>query len=233
MITGFLSLLCLGLCLGYDDEHKNDTLPRPSLHALPGSVVGRGGNVTLKCQGHLQNVTFMLGKWQDPGYRRERSSAGHGAEFLLTRLEPEHAGRYFCAYKTAGSHGWSEKSEHLRLEVTDNHDRPGASSAKTDSRVIFVTAFSCLAIFLLFPTVFLIYRRSQHGSSHEESTKRTSHPEQEASDLSQQESTSLSTEDPQEGPGADGNSKTPAEAAAASDPAEDPPGSCDCATLNV
>ncbi|XP_054566559.1 V-set and transmembrane domain-containing protein 1 isoform X3 [Eptesicus fuscus] len=162
MITGFLSLLCLGLCLGYDDEHKNDTLPRPSLHALPGSVVGRGGNVTLKCQGHLQNVTFMLGKWQDPGYRRERSSAGHGAEFLLTRLEPEHAGRYFCAYKTAGSHGWSEKSEHLRLEVTDNHDRPGASSAKTDSRVIFVTAFSCLAIFLLFPTVFLIYRRSQH-----------------------------------------------------------------------
>ncbi|XP_054566558.1 V-set and transmembrane domain-containing protein 1 isoform X2 [Eptesicus fuscus] len=131
MITGFLSLLCLGLCLGYDDEHKNDTLPRPSLHALPGSVVGRGGNVTLKCQGHLQNVTFMLGKWQDPGYRRERSSAGHGAEFLLTRLEPEHAGRYFCAYKTAGSHGWSEKSEHLRLEVTDNHDRPGASSAKT------------------------------------------------------------------------------------------------------
>ncbi|XP_045438212.1 V-set and transmembrane domain-containing protein 1 [Pipistrellus kuhlii] len=226
MITGFLSLLCLGLCLGYDDEHKNDTLPRPSLHALPGSVVRRGGNVTLKCQGPLQNVKFMLGKWQAPGYRREWSSAGHDAGFLLTHLGPEHAGRYFCAYKTAGSHVWSEQSEHLRLEVTDNHDRPGAPSAKIDSRVIFVTAFSCLAIFLLFPTVFLIYRRSQSGSSHGESTK--SHPEQEDSDLSQQESSSLSTEDPQEGSGADGKRKTPSEAAAAASvPAEEPPGACD------
>ncbi|XP_059521215.1 V-set and transmembrane domain-containing protein 1-like isoform X2 [Myotis daubentonii] len=214
-----------------------DTLPRPrpSLHASPGSVVGRGGNVTLKCQGHLQNLTFMLGKWQDPGYRREQSSAGLDAEFLLTHLQPEHAGMYFCAYKTPGSHGWSEKSAHLHLQVTDNHDRLGASSAKTDSRVIFFTAFSCLAIFLLFPSVILIYRRSQPGSSHEESAKRTRHsvfPEEEASDLPKQERAwlSLSTEDPQEGTGADGNSKAPAEAAAASVPAEEPPGPGDCAT---
>ncbi|XP_015986384.1 V-set and transmembrane domain-containing protein 1 isoform X4 [Rousettus aegyptiacus] len=201
MITGFLSLFCLGLCLGYQYEQKNEKLPKPSLNALPGFMVERGSNVTLKCQCQLQNVTFMLGKMQDSGYKEERSSAGHDAEFFLADLEPKDAGMYFCVYKTIGSHEWSEKSEYLQLVVTDDHDGPGASSVKTDTRIIFVTTFSCLIIFLLFPSIFLIYRCTQHGSSHEESTKRTRHsrfPKQEASDLSNPESVSLSTEDPQE-----------------------------------
>uniref|UniRef100_A0A671EJ32 V-set and transmembrane domain containing 1 n=1 Tax=Rhinolophus ferrumequinum TaxID=59479 RepID=A0A671EJ32_RHIFE len=161
-----------------------EKLPKPSLSALPRSVVERSSNVTLKCQCHFQNVTFMLGKLQDSGYEKEQSSAGHDAEFLLMNLEPKNAGTYFCAYKITGSHEWSEKSEHLQLVVTDGHDGPGASSIKTDTRIIFVTTFSCLIIFLLFPSVFLIYRCTQHGSSHEESNKRTSHskfPQQEAS----------------------------------------------------
>ncbi|XP_074172059.1 V-set and transmembrane domain-containing protein 1 isoform X4 [Rhinolophus sinicus] len=140
---------------------------------------------------------------QDSGYKKEQSSAGHDAEFLLTNLEPKNAGTYFCAYKITGSHEWSEKSEHLQLVVTDGHDGPGASSIKT-------------------------------GSSHEESNKRTSHskfPQQEASDLSGPERVSLSTEDPQEGTYADLNTKAPSEAASV--PAEEPPGSCECATLTA
>ncbi|KAF6289342.1 V-set and transmembrane domain containing 1 [Rhinolophus ferrumequinum] len=103
-----------------------------------------------------------------------------------------------------------------------------------DTRIIFVTTFSCLIIFLLFPSVFLIYRCTQHGSSHEESNKRTSHskfPQQEASDLSRPERVSLSTEDPQEGTYADLNTEAPSEAASV--PAEEPPGSCECATLTA
>ncbi|XP_015986385.1 V-set and transmembrane domain-containing protein 1 isoform X5 [Rousettus aegyptiacus] len=133
MITGFLSLFCLGLCLGYQYEQKNEKLPKPSLNALPGFMVERGSNVTLKCQCQLQNVTFMLGKMQDSGYKEERSSAGHDAEFFLADLEPKDAGMYFCVYKTIGSHEWSEKSEYLQLVVTDDHDGPGASSVKTDA----------------------------------------------------------------------------------------------------
>ncbi|KAM5209235.1 V-set and transmembrane domain-containing protein 1-like isoform 1-T3 [Hipposideros larvatus] len=233
MITGFLSLLCLGLCLGYEHEQKNEKLPKPSLSALPRSVVEHNSNVTLRCQCHLQNVTFMLGKLQDSGYKKVQSSAGHDAEFLLMDLKPKNAGTYFCAYKITGSHEWSEKSEHLQLVVTDGHDRPEASSVKTDTRVIFATTFSCLVIFLLFPSVFLIYRCTQHGSSHEESNERTSHskfPQQEASDLSNPERVSLSTEDPQEGTYAD-LTKSPSEAASV--PAEEPPGSCECAMLTV
>nr|KAF6408432.1 V-set and transmembrane domain containing 1 [Molossus molossus] len=205
MITGFLSLLCLGLCLGYEVELENEKLSKPSLNALPGPVVKRSRNVTLRCQGHFQNVTFMLGKLQDPGYRQEQNSSGYHAEFLLTDLEPKNAGTYFCAYKTVGSHGWSQKSEYLQLEVTDDRVELGASSTKTDS-------------------------------SPEESTKRTCHPKSpkhEASDSSKPERVSLSssTEDPQEGTWADGNSKEPAEAAPV--PTEEPPGYCECATLKA
>ncbi|KAM5296483.1 V-set and transmembrane domain-containing protein 1 [Glossophaga mutica] len=127
MITGFLSLLCLGLCLGFEGEHKNDT-----------------------------------------------------------------------------------------------RDGSRASSVKTDTRVIFVTTFSCLFIFLLFPSIFLIYRCSRHGSSHKEVTKRISpskFPKQEASDLPKLETESLSTEDPQEDTPADVNNEAPSE--------EEPPESCE------
>lgn len=101
-----------------NSEFFPETLTRPYLSALPSPVVERGGNVILRCQGHCQNVTFMLGKLQDSGYRQEQRSAGHAAEFFLTYLEPEDSGTYFCAYKAMDSQEWSEKSEHLQLEVT-------------------------------------------------------------------------------------------------------------------
>ncbi|KAG8520556.1 V-set and transmembrane domain-containing protein 1 [Galemys pyrenaicus] len=130
MVTEFLSLLCLGecpglgpmdltgLCLGYEDAKRNELLPKPFLSAWPGSVVERRSNVTLACQSHFQNVTFVLGKLQEPGYEREQSAAGNSTEFLLSRLEPEDAGTYFCAYRTRTSRTWSEQSAGLRLEVT-------------------------------------------------------------------------------------------------------------------
>lgn len=114
-----------------------EKLPKPSLSALPRSVVERSSNVTLKCQCHFQNVTFMLGKLQDSGYEKEQSSAGHDAEFLLMNLEPKNAGTYFCAYKITGSHEWSEKSEHLQLVVTGEKGSLGSAPWHT---------FSCAGI---------------------------------------------------------------------------------------
>ncbi|XP_011525151.1 V-set and transmembrane domain-containing protein 1 isoform X6 [Homo sapiens] len=132
MTAEFLSLLCLGLCLGYEDEKKNEKPPKPSLHAWPSSVVEAESNVTLKCQAHSQNVTFVLRKVNDSGYKQEQSSAENEAEFPFTDLKPKDAGRYFCAYKTTASHEWSESSEHLQLVVTDKHDELEAPSMKTD-----------------------------------------------------------------------------------------------------
>ncbi|XP_008582033.1 PREDICTED: V-set and transmembrane domain-containing protein 1 [Galeopterus variegatus] len=239
MITDFLFLLCLGLCLGYEDEKKNEKLPKPSLSAWPSSVVERKSNVTLKCQSHFQNVTFMLGTLHDSRYKQEQNSAENKAEFPLTDLEPKDAGKYFCAYKTTASQEWSEKSEHLQLVVTDKHDGPGAPSTQLETRIIPVTILSCLSIFLLFFSVFFIYRCTQRGSSHEESSKRASH-----SKFSKQEDTVKTITLPEAQPFYDGAAEDPkgvtctelntnAPFEAASVPTEDPPGSCECATLKV
>ncbi|XP_021537992.1 V-set and transmembrane domain-containing protein 1 [Neomonachus schauinslandi] len=182
MLREFLPLLCLGLALGFEDEKKNETLPKPSLSALSSLVVGHRDNVTLRCQSHFQNVTFMLGKLEDSGYRQEQRSTGHKAEFLLTHLEPKDAGMYLCAYKTMVSQEWSGESEYLQLKVKANG-------------LIFAATFSCLSILILFLSVFFINRCTQHGLSQEESTKRTSHsefPKQEATDLSNLERISVS-----------------------------------------
>ncbi|XP_045297566.1 V-set and transmembrane domain-containing protein 1-like isoform X1 [Leopardus geoffroyi] len=225
MITEFLSLLCLGLSLGFEDEKKNgefscihlicscipsflsdplnsgralavitwkiqtnseffpETLTKPYLSALPSPVVEQGHNVTLRCLGHRHNVTFMLGKLQDSGYRQEQRSAGYEAEFLLTHLEPKDAGTYFCAYKTMDSQEWSEESEHLQLEVTDDRNKRRAPPGGKVTISTIAATCSCLSILLLFLSVFLINRCTQHDLSHEESTERTSHsklPQQEA-----------------------------------------------------
>ncbi|XP_062944910.1 V-set and transmembrane domain-containing protein 1 [Cynocephalus volans] len=297
MITEFLFLLCLGLCLGYEDEKKNEKLPKPSLRAWPSSVVERKSNVTLKCQSHFQNVTFMLGMLHDSRYKQEQNSAENKAEFPLTDLEPKDAGRYFCAYKTTASQEWSEKSEHLQLVVTgslvepsfsvniDPEGTPGHRTLRclishdgieciviallktgipeplqvkkarkkqtdfilwnvtssgnysclyyqcdfpylgsfpsnnlevwlTETRIISVTILSCLSIFLLFFSVFFIYRCTQHGSSHEESSKRR-----------------LQAEDPKGVTCTELNTNAPFEEASA--PTEEPPGSCEYATLKV
>uniref|UniRef100_A0A2K5QBR4 V-set and transmembrane domain containing 1 n=1 Tax=Cebus imitator TaxID=2715852 RepID=A0A2K5QBR4_CEBIM len=135
MTTEFLSLLCLGLCLGYEGDKENEKPSKPSLHAWPSLVAEAESNVTLKCRAPSQNVTFTLRKVNDSAYQRKQSSAGNEAEFPFTDLKPEDAGRYFCAYKTAVSHEWSEGSEPLQLVVTDKHDELEAPSMKTVAHV--------------------------------------------------------------------------------------------------
>nr|XP_020029842.1 V-set and transmembrane domain-containing protein 1 [Castor canadensis]XP_020029843.1 V-set and transmembrane domain-containing protein 1 [Castor canadensis] len=132
MGTEFLCLLYLGFCLSYGEERKDEKLPKPSLSALPSSVIQHESNVTLQCQAHFQNVTFMLGKLHDSGYQQEHSSAGNEAEFSLTDLQPEDAGDYFCAYKTAASLKWSERSQYLQLVIMGSLPKPSLSTS-TDS----------------------------------------------------------------------------------------------------
>ncbi|XP_011937096.1 PREDICTED: V-set and transmembrane domain-containing protein 1 isoform X2 [Cercocebus atys] len=206
-----------------NSEFFPEKLPKPSLHARPSLVVEARSNVTLKCQAPSKNVTFILLKVNDSGYKQEQFSTEDEAEFHFTDLKLKDAGSYFCAYKTTASHEWSESSEHLQLVITD-------------TRTIFVAIFSCISILLLFLSVFIIYRCSQHGSSPEESTKRISHSklsEQEAAeaDLSRMERVSVSTADPQGVTYAELNINALSEAA--SDTTQEPPGSHEYAAVKV
>ncbi|XP_049757608.1 V-set and transmembrane domain-containing protein 1-like isoform X7 [Elephas maximus indicus] len=193
MLTEFLSLLCLGLCLGYEDE-KNERLPKPFFSALPSSVVESKSNVTLKCWSTFQNATFRLGKLNNTGSEEQLKSAENNVELLLTDLEPKDAGKYFCTYKTTASQGWAE-SEHLQLVVTDEYEGYEAPPIKMGGDENLGTL------------------SSKQDSADGESTRRSSHsnfPNQEATDLSKPERTSLSAED------SEGNTRALCEAAYAS-----------------
>ncbi|XP_045148789.1 V-set and transmembrane domain-containing protein 1 isoform X2 [Echinops telfairi] len=134
MHTECLLLLCLGLCLGYEEEKKPDTdsaffpvtLPKPLLRAWPSSVAESRSNVTLTCRSPFRNSTFCLGKLNSTELEQRLSPVGKDAELLLTDLQPEDAGQYFCAYKTADSQGWS-KREHVHLVVTGSLPKPSLS----------------------------------------------------------------------------------------------------------
>ena len=83
-----------------------EKISKSLLHALPSSEVEHSSNVTLKCQSDVQNVTFVLGKLQDSGYKQDCNSTGQDTKFLLTDLKPKDAGQYFCTYKTVAVEKW-------------------------------------------------------------------------------------------------------------------------------
>ncbi|XP_047690140.1 V-set and transmembrane domain-containing protein 1-like isoform X2 [Prionailurus viverrinus] len=81
----------------------------------------------------------------------------------------------------------------------DDRNKRRAPPGGKVTRSIIAATCSCLSILLLFLSVFLINRCTQHDLSHEESTKRTSHSklsQQEAMDSSDLERTSVSAERP-------------------------------------
>nr|XP_058901593.1 LOW QUALITY PROTEIN: V-set and transmembrane domain-containing protein 1 [Kogia breviceps] len=127
------------------------------LHALPSSEVEHSSNVTLKCQSDAQNVTFMLGKLQDPGYKQECNSTGQATKFLLTDLKPKDTGQYFCTCETVAAEKW-ELSVRIRLLSGILRGSQGCERGPPDTKVIFVATFSCLCLFLLFIAIFFIYR---------------------------------------------------------------------------
>ncbi|XP_069919028.1 V-set and transmembrane domain-containing protein 1 isoform X3 [Oryctolagus cuniculus] len=251
-----LCLLCLGLCLGYEEETRRpsesppsgrrvspaplppapppgsspETLPKPSLSAWPSWVVEPGGNVTLRCRVPFQNVSVMLGRLGDPRYRQERRLAGAAAEFPLGGLEPQDAGSYSCAYRTSASREWSAHSEYVQLVVTEDHGGGlEAPRAGTGPSVIFITAFSCLCILFLFLAVCLIYRRTQRGSPREDSSRRTS-----GSSFSKQEDSDFSEPERKSTSGvtcAELNPTAPEDTASV--PTEEPPGASERAAVTV
>ncbi|XP_051847424.1 platelet glycoprotein VI-like isoform X1 [Antechinus flavipes] len=121
------ALLCLGMYLSQSIMAQKDDLPKPSLWAVPGSVIPWGKSVIVRCQGAEGAHRFLLEKDGSTELRDMLEVPGpwKEAEFFIPDIAAETAGRYRCRYQRQ-SH-WSELSDPLELVVTGLYPKPSIS----------------------------------------------------------------------------------------------------------
>ncbi|EPQ16246.1 T-cell-interacting, activating receptor on myeloid cells protein 1 [Myotis brandtii] len=113
------------------------SLPRPSIHAWPSSVLPANSHVTLRCstptgEVNFRHIKFTLRKNNVPLESSPSPDSPRGlAEFHLTDLKTSDAGEYTCDYRTGSPTRRSPPSDVLLLLVTGElpkpslHARPG------------------------------------------------------------------------------------------------------------
>ncbi|XP_072463675.1 T-cell-interacting, activating receptor on myeloid cells protein 1-like isoform X2 [Notamacropus eugenii] len=119
MIPAVTSLLWLGLCLSQKITAPEGTLPRPSIRAVPSSVVPIGAEVVFYCRGPQGNKSFQL--WKDEEFFLQIRSSKEEIKFSSTK-DNYGAGNYSCRY-SQGPH-MSEFSAPLQLVVTGFFSKP-------------------------------------------------------------------------------------------------------------
>ncbi|XP_072463641.1 immunoglobulin superfamily member 1-like isoform X2 [Notamacropus eugenii] len=115
------SLVYIGLCLDWAVRAQMGPPPRPTLWAISSSVVSKGADVTLRCQGHLGSDRFQL--WKDGELREEQNASWQQADFLLRNVDDwKDARSYSC--RSGQGPLWSEFSDALDLVVTGAFPKP-------------------------------------------------------------------------------------------------------------
>ncbi|XP_044539440.1 leukocyte immunoglobulin-like receptor subfamily A member 2, partial [Gracilinanus agilis] len=123
-------LLCLGLCLCKRTRTQiADGFPKPSLRTENGSLVPRGGAVTLRCRASWEAEEWQLEKKEGSGWSPIKTvkKSGNEGKFSLPSVKPNNAGTYQCRHINS-SYGWSERSDPLELVVTGLNDPPSLAA---------------------------------------------------------------------------------------------------------
>ncbi|XP_078002087.1 platelet glycoprotein VI-like isoform X4 [Phascolarctos cinereus] len=103
---------------------QKEAFPKPSLWAVPGTVIPWGKSVIVRCHGAEEAQRFLLEKdgstelkdmLEVPGPWKE-------AEFFISDIAAQTAGRYRCQYQSQSY--WSELSDPLELMVTGLYPKP-------------------------------------------------------------------------------------------------------------
>uniref|UniRef100_A0A8C6EN00 Glycoprotein VI platelet n=1 Tax=Marmota marmota marmota TaxID=9994 RepID=A0A8C6EN00_MARMA len=120
MSPSLTALFCLGLCLGrWVTAAQSGPLPKPSLRALPSSLVPLERSVTIWCQGPPGVDLYRLEKLGSKKYEDQN--------FLsISAMKTSHAGRYRCSYQNGSQ--WSLPSDHLELVATGVFDKPSLTA---------------------------------------------------------------------------------------------------------
>ncbi|XP_075844289.1 paired immunoglobulin-like receptor B [Microtus pennsylvanicus] len=104
------------------------TLPKSILRAQPDTVVSKQTNVTLLCEGIKGAKEFHI--YRDgvryTQFTQTLLKPENKAEFSISNIDQNHAGRYQCRYQTHD--GWSDYSDALELVVTGEHSKPSLSA---------------------------------------------------------------------------------------------------------
>ncbi|KAK2089151.1 proteinric peroxidase [Saguinus oedipus] len=94
-------------------------LPKPSLQAVPSSLVPLEKPVTLRCQGPPGVDLYRLEKLSSNSYRDQ-------AVLLIPAMKQSAAGRYRCSYQNGSR--WSPPSDQLELIATGVFPKPSLSA---------------------------------------------------------------------------------------------------------
>ncbi|XP_055266605.1 platelet glycoprotein VI isoform X1 [Moschus berezovskii] len=108
-----------GLCLGQVIRAQEGPLSKPSLQALPSSLVPLGKPVTIRCQGPPGADLYRLEKLKSGRYFDQ-------AEIFISAMERDQAGRYRCSYQIGML--WSPPSSQLELVATGTSPKPSLSA---------------------------------------------------------------------------------------------------------
>nr|KAF6409956.1 glycoprotein VI platelet [Rousettus aegyptiacus] len=126
MSPSLCALFCLGLCLGWLTRAHNSPLPKPSLQALPHSLVPLEKPVTILCQGPPDVDLYRLEKLRSGMYKNE-------AVLFIPAMKQSFAGRYRCSYQNGSR--WSPPSDQLELVATGTSATPSQLPTETPSSV--------------------------------------------------------------------------------------------------
>uniref|UniRef100_A0A4X1VBM3 Glycoprotein VI platelet n=2 Tax=Sus scrofa TaxID=9823 RepID=A0A4X1VBM3_PIG len=119
MSASLSALFCLGLCLGQVTHAQTGALPKPSLQALPSSLVPLGKLVTVRCQGPPDVDLYRLEELRSGKYFDQ-------AVLSIPVMEQRFAGRYRCSYQNGTL--WSPASNTLELVATGVFNKPSLSA---------------------------------------------------------------------------------------------------------
>ncbi|XP_008584304.1 PREDICTED: platelet glycoprotein VI [Galeopterus variegatus] len=119
MSPSLSALFCLGLCLGQVIQAQDGSLPKPSLQALPSSLVPLEKPVTIRCQGPPGVDLYRLEKLRSKKYEDH-------AVLFIPAMKRDLAGLYRCSYQNGSR--WSPPSDQLELVATGVFTKPTLSA---------------------------------------------------------------------------------------------------------
>eukprot|EP00076_Gallus_gallus_P036347 XP_025001885.1 osteoclast-associated immunoglobulin-like receptor [Gallus gallus] len=110
-------------------------LPRPSLLLHPSQRVSLGDTVTLRCHLPQPAAWVRLYMYQNATYIEQKDNVQDMAEFSLAEIKQADAVIYRCQYQGLAPAGISEKSDPVKLLVTDHSYPPPGISLSPEEHV--------------------------------------------------------------------------------------------------